>query len=187
MNVNYCRPSDKIEIMPTIDPSRKTAVIKLNTEQHKPEIRYTTDGSLPSETSKIYRGEFDIAGSSMVKASVMRNGRSTRVDTLLLDFHTEMGKKVIYNKPWNNSYPAQRESTLVNGYKGTLTYQDGQWQGFTTDMDVVIDLGETQPLNHQHFYAVIGPGFTCRTCRKSVSNDGNNLFQAGKPSTIYRR
>ncbi|HLO80755.1 MAG TPA: family 20 glycosylhydrolase [Chitinophagaceae bacterium] len=183
MNVNYCRPSDKVEIMPAIDPARKTTSIKLNTEQYKPEIRYTTDGSNPTATSALYTKEFEVAGSSMIKASVMRNGSSTRIDTLLIDFHKAIGRKVIYNKPWNNSYPAQKESTLVNGYKGTLTYQDGQWQGFTTDMDVVIDLGETQPISSVSgtFMQIIGPGvYMPDFVEVSISNDGNNFVTAGK-------
>jgi hexosaminidase len=183
MNVNYCRASDKVEIMPSIDPAGKSALIKLNTEQYKPEIRYTTDGSMPTSSSNIYSGQFEVSGTSTVKASVIRNGASTRVDTLLLDFHKAMSRKVVYNKPWNSSYPAQKEATLVNGYKGTLTYQDGQWQGFTTDMDVVIDLGETHSLSSVSaaFMQITGPGvYMPDYVEVSISTDGNNFVSVGK-------
>lgn len=183
MNVNYCRPSDKVEIVPMIDPVSKTAIVTLNTEQYKPQIRYTTDGTKPGPDSKIYAGKFEVTGTANVKASVMRNNRTTRVDTLLLDFHKALGKKVTYNKSWNNSYPAQKESTLVNGYKGTLTYQDNQWQGFTSDMDVVIDLGESQTLNSVSatFMQVIGPGvYMPDYVEVSLSGDGKNYVPVGK-------
>jgi hexosaminidase len=183
MNVNYCRPSDKIEIVPVIDPISKTALIRLNTEQYKPEIRYTTDGSTPASASKLYGGQFEVSGTATVKASVLRNNKATRTDTLLLDFHKAIGKKVIYNKAWNNSYPAQKESTLVNGYKGTLTYQDGQWQGFTTDMDVVIDLGEVQSVSSVSaaFMQIIGPGvYMPDYVEVSTSDDGKNYTTIGK-------
>jgi hexosaminidase len=183
MNVNYCRPSDKVEIAPVIDPVSKTALISLNTEQYKPEIRYTTDGSTPAPVSKLYGGQFEVSGTAMVKASVLRNQKITRTDTLLLDFHKAIGKKVIYNKAWNNSYPAKKESTLVNGYKGTLTYQDGQWQGFTTDMDVVIDLGQEQSLTSVSaaFMQIIGPGvYMPDYVEVSISGDGKNYTPVGK-------
>jgi hexosaminidase len=198
MNVNYCRPSDKVEIMPVIDPVSKTAIITLNTEQYQPQIRYTTDGTTPGIDSKIYAGNFEVSGTANVKASVMRNNKTTRLDTLLLDFHKALGKKVIYNKPWNNSYPAQKESTLVNGYKGTLTYQDNQWQGFTTDMDVVIDLGESQALSSVSatFMQVIGPGvYMPDYVEVFTSDDGKDFVSAGKamndvstkdPSLIFK-
>ncbi|HEX5669064.1 MAG TPA: family 20 glycosylhydrolase [Chitinophagaceae bacterium] len=183
MNVNYCRPSDKVEIVPVIDLVSKTALISLNTEQYKPEIRYTTDGSTPASASKLYGGPFEVSGTATVKASVLRNNKATRTDSLLLDFHKAIGKKVIYNKAWNNSYPAQKESTLVNGYKGTLTYQDGQWQGFTTDMDVVIDLGETQSISSVSaaFMQIIGPGvYMPDYVEVSISDDGKNYTTVGK-------
>jgi hexosaminidase len=183
MNVNYCRPSDKVEIVPAIDPVGKTALIRLNTEQYKPEIRYTTDGSIPTPGSKIYGGQFEVSGTSNVKASVLRNNKSTRIDTLLLDFHKAIGSKVTYNKGWNNSYPAQKESTLVNGYKGTLTYQDGQWQGFTTDMDVVIDLGQEQSLSSVSaaFMQIIGPGvYMPDYVEVWISSDGKNYTSVGR-------
>ncbi|HSF46047.1 MAG TPA: family 20 glycosylhydrolase [Chitinophagaceae bacterium] len=198
LNVNYCRPSDKVEIRPRIDPLTKTAIVTLNTEQYKPQIRYTTDGTKPGIDSKIYAGNFEVVGTSNVKASVMRNNKTTRVDTLLLDFHKALGKKVTYNKSWNSSYPAQKESTLVNGYKGTLTYQDNQWQGFTTDMDVVIDLGESQTLStvSATFMQVTGPGvYMPDYVEVSISGDGKDFLSVGKalndipttdPSLIFK-
>ncbi len=49
-----------------------------------------------------------------------------------------MEKKVIYNNKWDG-YEAQKEQTLTNGVFGGLTYHDKQWQGFTKDIDVVVD------------------------------------------------
>jgi hexosaminidase len=185
LNINYCRPSDKVDIIPQINAADKSALVTLTTEQYKPEIRYTIDGSNPTATSNVYVGNFEVTGTSNIKAAIFRNGKpgGSSLDTLTLDFHKALGKKVIYNIPWNNSYPAQKEATLVNGYKGSLTYGDGQWQGFTTDLDVTIDLGEQQQLSSlaSTFMQITGPGvYMPDYVEVSISSDGKSFTPIGK-------
>lgn len=182
-NINYCRPSDKVDIKPKIDIANASAVISLSTEQYKPEIRYTLDGSDPVSTSTKYEEPFRISGTSQLRAAIFRNNKAVqKPDTLLLDFHKALGKKVTYNKKWV-SYPAQKEITLVNGYKGSLTYQDGQWQGFTSDMDVVIDMEKDETLNTISctFMQLTGPGvYMPNFVEVFVSNDGKEFTSVGK-------
>lgn len=182
-NVNYCRPSDKVDIKPEIDMASGKAVLTLSTEQHQPEIRYTTDGSDPLPTSVRYEAPFTVTGTQQLRTSIFRNNRAAqRPDTLLIDFHKALGKKVTYNRKWV-SYPAQKELSLVNGYKGSLTYQDGQWQGFTSDMDVVIDMEQSEPLKDISctFMQLTGPGvYMPDYIEVFVSNDGKNFSSAGK-------
>lgn len=182
-NINYCRPADKVDIKPDINISNGSARITLSTEQYKPEIRYTLDGSEPTGTSTLYESPFDIKGTQQVRAAIFRNHKAVqKPDTLLLDFHKALGKKVTYNKKWV-SYPAQKELTLVNGYKGSLTYQDGQWQGFTSDMDVVIDLEKEETLNtiDATFMQLTGPGvYMPDYVEVFVSNNGKDFTSVGK-------
>ncbi len=185
LNINYCRPSDKVDIIPQINAADKSAIVTLTTEQYKPEIRYTTDGSTPTASSNLYKGNFEVTGTSNIKAAIFRNGKpgSTSIDTLNLDFHKALGKKVVYNKSWNSSYPAQKEATLVNGYKGSLTYGDGQWQGFTSDLDVTIDLGDQQQLSSvaSTFMQITGPGvYMPDYVEVSISSDGKTFTPIGK-------
>ena len=94
-----------------------------------------------------------------------------------------MGKNVTYNKPYNNSYPAQKNETLVNGYTGSLTYQDGQWQGFTNNMDVTVDLGKEEKIStlKSTFMQVIGPGvYMPDYVEVSISSDVKNFTPVGK-------
>ena len=182
-NVNYCRPSDKVDIKPQIDIASGKAMITLSTEQYKPEIRYTLDGSDPTASSTKYDGPFTVEGTHQIRAAIFRNQKpAQKSDSLVLDFHKALGKKVTYNKKWV-SYPAQKELTLVNGYKGSLTYQDGQWQGFTSDMDVVIDLDKEETLNtiDATFMQLTGPGvYMPDYIEVLVSNNGKDFTSAGK-------
>ena len=182
-NVNYCRPSDKVDIKPAIDITTNTAVLTLGTEQHQPEIHYTTDGTDPVAGSPLYTAPFAVKGTSQIRTAIFRNGKAVqKADTLLIDFHKALGKKVTYNKKWV-SYPAQKELTLVNGYKGSLTYQDGQWQGFTSNMDVVIDMDTTETIRSVSctFMQLTGPGvYMPDFIEVFVSNDGKEFVSAGK-------
>jgi hexosaminidase len=181
--VNYCRPSDKVDIKPLIDREGKKAMVSLTTEQHLPLIRYTIDGSEPTPKSTVYEQPFEIRGSQQIRAAIFRNDKAVqKADTLQIDFHKALGKKVTYNKKWV-SYPAQKELTLVNGYKGSLTYQDGQWQGFTSDMDVVIDMEQTTGIQSVscNFMQLTGPGvYMPDSVEVFLSEDGKEFFSAGK-------
>jgi len=183
-NVNYCKPSDRVEISPVINVATFQTTITLSTEQYNPEIRYTTDGTLPSNTSTRYAGPFTLSGTALLKTAVFRNGKmAQKPDTLDLRLHKALGKSVTYAKKWSGSYPAQKEQTLVNGYTGSLTYQDKQWQGFLTDLDVTIDLGTSQPLQSVscRFMQVIGPGvYMPNYIEVYTSTDGQTFTPAGR-------
>lgn len=184
LNVNYCRPSDRVEISPVIDAPKGTTTISFSAEQFKPEIRYTIDGSLPTSNSNLYTGPFVITGSALVKTAIFRKGRmSQRPDTIDINLHKAIGKTIVYNKKYSSSYVAQKEATLINGYRGSLTYQDGQWQGFLNDVDVTIDLGKEENLSklRSTFMQVIGPGvYMPHFIEVSLSADGTNFTPAGK-------
>jgi hexosaminidase len=182
-NVNYCRPSYKVDIKPVIDINTKNAIVTLSTEQHQPLIRYTTDGSDPVHSSSLYQNPFMITGNQHIRAAIFRNEKAAqKPDSLLIDFHKALGKKVTYNKKWV-SYPAQKELTLVNGYKGSLTYQDGQWQGFISDMDVVIDMEQSESIRSVSctFMQLTGPGvYMPDYIEVFLSQDGKEFVSAGK-------
>lgn len=184
LNVNYSRPSDRIEISPVIHLEKKKATITLNTEQFNPEVRYTTDGSTPTINSSVYNGPFEISGTALIKAAIFRQGKmSLSPDTLPVNFHKAFGKQVTYNNNFDNGYPAQKETTLINGYRGSITYQDGQWQGFLKDLDVTIDLGSIEKLNsvQSTFMQIIGPGvYLPDFTEVHISSDGKTFESVGK-------
>ncbi len=179
LNVNYCRPSDRVEISPVIDAPNGTTTISFSSEQFKPTIRYTLDGSKPISSAALYEGPFTVTGSALVKAGIFRkNNMSQQPDTLDINLHKAIGKTIVYNKKYSSSYVAQKEATLINGYRGSLTYQDGQWQGFLNDMDVTIDLGKEEPLSRLRstFMQVIGPGvYMPHYVEVSLSKDGSQF------------
>ena len=92
--------------------------------------------------------------------------------------HKARGKTVIYNKPIQEWYQAAGEKTFTDGIIGGWTYSDNRWQGFLSDIDVTIDMGEVQQINYVSgtFMQLIGPGvFMPEKVDIEVSSDGENF------------
>ncbi|MBR5833314.1 MAG: beta-N-acetylhexosaminidase [Bacteroidales bacterium] len=91
--------------------------------------------------------------------------------------HKAKGKKVTYIRPIQDWYQAAGEATFTDGVIGGWTYSDNRWQGFLSDIDVVIDLEEVQTVSYigGTFMQLIGPGvFMPRKVDILVSEDGEN-------------
>ncbi|SKA46247.1 hexosaminidase [Chitinophaga eiseniae] len=176
LNVNYYRPSYAVSIHPEINTTQHETAITFTSEQYRPQIRYTTDGSTPTPQSMLYNGRFTVKGSAVITAAIFRDtALQDKPAVLAVDDHRALGKKVIYNRPYNEKYAAQREATLVNGYRGSLTYGDGQWQGFLGDMDVTVDLEKMTDLQRLsiNFMQLTGPGvYIPASVEIQLSDDG---------------
>jgi hexosaminidase len=181
-NINYCRPSNRVDISANIDTAKRFATISFNSEQFKPTIYYTTDGTNPTTASNVYAGAFLMDAKATIKAAII-NAKKSAPDSILINFHKAFNKPVTYNIPYSKSYPAAKEYTLVNGYRGSLTYQDGQWQGFTSNMDVVIDLQKVDTIHlvQANFMQIIGPGvYMPKYIEVQTSVDGINYTNQGR-------
>ena len=91
--------------------------------------------------------------------------------------HKAKGKKVTYIRPIQDWYQAAGEATFTDGVIGGWTYSDNRWQGFLSDIDVVIDLEKVQTVSYigGTFMQLIGPGvFMPRKVDILVSEDGEN-------------
>lgn len=96
--------------------------------------------------------------------------------------HLALGKKVAYNAPYWENYPAAGEATLTDGLRGGWNYNDQLWQGFVTKdrVDVVIDLEKETPIHSvaADFMQICGPEvFMPERVVISVSNDGKEFTQ----------
>jgi len=96
--------------------------------------------------------------------------------------HLAFGKKVTYNAPYWENYPAAGEATLTDGLRGGWNYNDQLWQGFVTKdrVDVVIDLEKETPIHSvaADFMQICGPEvFMPERVVISVSNDGKEFTQ----------
>lgn len=188
LSINYYRPSFNVVYRAEYHADKNNNKITLATEQlNSNQIRYTIDGSAPKIHSTPYTGPFELSATGHINAAYFLD--SIQIGPTLsfdIDIHRAIGRKVTYNSPWSG-YPAQKDSTLTNGVMGGLSYHDGQWQGFTSPIDVVVDMERREEIHQvaMRFMQLTGPGIYMpgemevlvsdngRTFRKigSVSND----------------
>ena len=190
-NIHYYRPIANVEIKASADTVQKASLVKIISEQYKPDIRYTTDGSIPTATSMRFEKPFYVKDTALVKAAILfkETGATGPVTTLQMAYHKAVGATVNYNQPYSKGYPAQKNYTLVNGEKGSFTYGDGQWQGFEGgDMDVTIALKESTNIQRVSvsFMQITGPGvFMPEFVQVSWSEDGKTFSQpVNIPNTV---
>ncbi len=184
LNVNYrYNPTKELIPIMEVDTVNQRIGIKFISEINNPIIYYTTDGSVPTINSKQYSGSFYIDASAKICAAIFTDGKPEQpILEKELDYHLAIGKRVSYNKPWNKAYPAADNGSLTDGYRGGKSYGDGKWQGFTNDLNVVIDMGKVQNINRvaATFMQVIGPGvYMPDYLEVRVSKDGINYTNIG--------
>lgn len=162
LGVNYhYQPTYALIPIMQVDTLHRRIGITFDSEKYKPDIYYTTDGTVPTVRSYHYQGTFFVTGSAAIRAAVFAGGKLQEpVLSKQVDYHKAIGKSVTYHKPWNSAYPAGDAGALTDGYRGGTNYNDGRWQGFTTDIDVTIDLGTVTGLNRfsATFMQITGPG-----------------------------
>lgn len=183
LEVNYYRPSYNVINKVEFDSAQVKNTVILFSEQFIPNIKYTIDGSEPNGGSTVYNLPIELSKSAVIKAaSFIDSTRVSPVETIELDLHKAIGKEVKYNIPWEG-YPAQGNRTLTNGIKGTLTYQDGQWQGFTKGIDIVVDFERREEIKSValNFMQIPGPGvYFPGEFTVLVSDNGKSYRELGK-------
>lgn len=187
--INYASSSSMLIPKMKTDTLRKAILLDFETEKPYPEIYYTTDGTLPTSRSLPYKGTILVEKSANVCAGIIENGKiQAPLFKRSLDYHKAIGKPVEYVSSWNKAYAAGAEFTLTDGYRGGDKYNDGYWQGFTSDLEVVIDLEQKTKISGfaATFMQLTGPGvYLPEYIEVSVSDDNKSykrvLYLSGKP------
>jgi len=197
--VNYYRPSAQLTVNAIPDTLLQKDLVSFTSEQYKPAIHYTTDNSFPQLSSPLYEKPFYTSGKTIITAAIYKNGTMIgEPTTYTTNYHKAIGKKVKFNIPWSENYPAQKEATLTNGIEGSLTYGDKQWLGYLKDFDATVDMGSIQTLGSVsiRFMQQPGPGvFLPSYVEIQWSNDGIKFTTLDKlvngilptePQTIFK-
>lgn len=182
LQVNYYRPSYTVSHQVKFDSVSMKNTVAFHSEQFHPQIRYTVDGSEPSISSSLYSLPVELSKSAVLKAaSFLNEAKVSPTEVVELDVHKAIGKTVIYKNKWEG-YPAQEARTLTNGIKGGLTYNDGQWQGFIRNFDVIVDFERREEIQSValNFMQLPGPGvYFPGEYTVLISDNGKNYREIG--------
>lgn len=110
-------------------------------------IRYSSDGSLPDKSSRVYSGLVQTGGrNGVIRARLFRNGMPYgRMFELPYHINKATGADITVTNLPTGKYGGPA-SKLVNGLTGSHRFNDNQWVGFTNNFEAVIDLGSEQSL-----------------------------------------
>lgn len=189
MGLNPFPLSNELEFDMVVDTLQKEIRVTMDAEKYPAEIHYTTDGSTPTASSPIYQEPIVVKDSAKIVAGIFVNGQlQDRVSEQRVDYHKGIGKSIRFNSRLYPGYMAGGINAIINGYRGGLTYLDQRWQGYTDNLDCVIDLGEVMDLHQvsSKWMQLTGPGvYQPEKVEVLTSEDGKNFTSQGViPTTI---
>lgn len=138
----YIEPAEEI-----LDGQRQVTLRTLFNDQV---IVYTTDGTDPSATSRVYTSPLPIGSKTLIKASALVNGQPFGLSQKLVFLHKGIGNLLRLNSKYssyNPAYAAGGDMALLDGIKGSNNFADGRWQGYQgQDLNIEIDLKKITPI-----------------------------------------
>ncbi|QQS39903.1 MAG: GH92 family glycosyl hydrolase [Acidobacteriota bacterium] len=180
-----------IDPVPTVEGSRvfegSTEVV-ISAPLAGQRIYFTTDGTDPDWSSKLYEGPFVIHDTTQIKAiSITRHARSQIVESILHkmphDWDVEIRSK------YSNQYTGGGPKGLIDGLRGTTNFASGEWQGYQgQDFEAVIDLKRPTRISK------LGGGFLQvarswiwmpRSVTFEISDDGKTWRKAAEIETDF--
>lgn len=137
-----------------IDPSEEITdgqrMVTLRTLFNDQTIVYTTDGTDPVASSRVYVSPLPVSSKTLIKASVLVNGQPYGLTQKLIFLHKGIGNLAKLNSKYssyNPAYAAGGDMALLDGIKGSNNFADGRWQGYQgQDVDIEIDLKKVTPV-----------------------------------------
>lgn len=149
LNINYSDGTFRLSFVTKYNAAAKKMQVTIESEQYNPEIRYTIDGTEPTAASSKYTKPFAIGKSAKIKAAIFKDGKLLRKSSEKeIVLHKAIGKKIQLNSEFSERYKAAGANSLVDGLRGTSSFNDGYWLGFhQNNLEAVIDLGSPVAVN----------------------------------------
>lgn len=161
LGIPYCKGNMRVDIQPITQDNQLYA--RLSTEAYKGQIYYTTDGSNPTQYSKLYVDPIPVKSSQTIRAVTVIDGEVMSKQAAEQSFviHKAVGLPVTYTYPNSPYYKAEGPNVLTDGIRGTSDYGK-KWHAFSSkDLIATIDLGKMTEIHSlslgclQHYRAWI--------------------------------
>lgn len=180
MGINYSKAI--YQVTTSVSSAANGVAFSLNAV-HPTGIRYTTDGSEPTNKATIYSSPIVVTGSTTIKAAYFESEKqksSTIEQTFYITKST--GKEIrLENQPYEN-YGTGGGFTLVDGMKGNPSKFGRDWLGFSgKDLVATIDLESTQTISKISLNVLKSEGswiYFPKEIEFLISTDGVNFESA---------
>ena len=125
-----------------VSVDNETGAVLMNFEtQGDAPVRYTTDGSEPTEESALYEGPIEVKGSYVIKGKAFRENIQDKTFSKEFKAHKAMGKKAVLGTSPSPHYTYDAPGLLVNGVRGPFNFRSGDWAGWAGNpFEVTIDM-----------------------------------------------
>jgi hypothetical protein len=134
-----------MEAVPVFD-KKKSVVLSANTNLPVT-MRYTTDGTIPTEKSNLYRKPIKLKESTqLIIRSYHQGAASYPVEANFKRIVSDWSIKI--NVPYDNQYAAGGDRALIDQMRGGADFRTGAWQGYYgKDVSVEIDFNKKKKIN----------------------------------------
>lgn len=188
----YPKVESAIIEMPVITKSRDRfdgpMQITIKCPTPKTEIRYTLDGSVPTEKSTLYNKPFTIQGSTVVRARAFKKGESpsfVATEQFTFDYIVAC---TFAHKP-NTPYNKNAASALFDGEEGDVNDLSHGWLGFSGhDVEATLQLGKPIDLSRVQLRFAHVPDawvFAPAVVGVQVSTDGTSFSDTIHAAVTY--
>ena len=180
-NAGYNYAKHVFEITGEVEPDMSSSSVKVKlTTMGSPEIRYTLDGTVPTEDSPLYEKPLEIRQDADFRAVAFRKGEPGEVYAEKISFNKATARPVALENDPADTYKFGGASVLVDGLRGDTKFSSGRWLGFgnATPMTAVVDLGEGTEFSSAGAGVCICTAdgiFDARKMTISVSDDGKSF------------
>ena len=178
MNVNYAKSI--YNISGKVTAANKGVFYELSTSQNPNGIRYTLDGTDPTENSQGYENPIPVSQSLTVKSAYFENGKlKSAISSQSFFVSKTTGKSIVLEEQPSENYSFGGAFTLVDGIIGNQKQLGKTWLGFQgKDVVATIDFGQKTPFSEVYFNTLDNKGSWIHLAKSAqifISDDGTDF------------
>ena len=151
INADYGRfqvtPKPRIAPSEFVFDEGSSTSVTITSGDRDAEIRYSLDGTLPTQHSLRYTGPISVKGTTSLRAiAFSKDKHPSPIDSATL-YAAHRVESVRYLSEYSPKYPGSGAASLIDRKRGTIAYSSAGWQGFERNsLDVMLDLGREKDI-----------------------------------------
>lgn len=177
MGINYAKSIYNIN--GKVQPRVGGISYKLSTSQKPEGIRFTTDGSVPTENSQTYDVPIPVSKTMTIKSAYFEGGLQSAVSSQDFVISKTTGKPITLESQPDENYSFGGEFTLVDGIIGNQKQLGKTWLGFQgKDVVATIDFGQKTRFSEVYFNTLDNKGSWIHFAKSAqifVSDNGTDF------------